>query len=356
VEVPSGTYLQAVKGEKRSNDGRFARYRSDQELIAVVRQVIEKVGAPDPLTVTQAVFDETRSKAGHAESPRAFRMARQLGVSWSEVLELAFVKSNPDTVLSSKTAVQGRDWLTRAEVEYYLGRVARHLGTEELSRSDYETGREELVRAAARKGLVEGDNLIPTEATILHRARTWTEAIEWAGLREPPRKTKKLYPAENALDDFVGDFGALPSRRAFSEYQRHRGLSTGGIPKGSDYVGWRDRQMKNGPASRHGAVEVSIFKPGKLDPTKITPAPDGYEPHGFEEGTYERAVRDLSTALDLTYGNLTQRRYQKLATQNGLCSVATIQRVGKQNGEKTWADIRDEVIASRAKAKANTKP
>jgi hypothetical protein len=318
--------------------------------------VIEKVGAPDPLEVTQAVFDGTRSKAGHSECPRAFRIAHQLGVSWSEVLEIAFARSNPDTVLSSKTAAQGRDWLTRAEVEVYLERVARHLGTEELSRSDYEIGREELVQAAARKGLLEGDNLIPTEAMILHRAGTWTEAIEWAGLREPPRKTKKTYPAEQALDDFIGDFGALPSRKALSEYQRQRNLSTGGIPKGSDYVGWRNRQVKCGLASRHDARKVSTVKRGKLDPTKITSAPVGYEPHGIEPGSYERAVRDLNTALDLTHGNLTQRRYQKLATQHGLSSVATIQRVGKQNGGQTWADIRDEAIASRAISKAHSTP
>ena len=335
---------------ERRTDGRFAPGRSDQELLAIVRQVARAIEADEPLGISQSTYDKARSEAGLSQSPKAFRIARRLKLSWPEVLKVALESKNPGQELSAKSKLRVRDDLTKAEVVHYLKLVAKHLGVDELSRGDYDEGRIELVRADARKHSAGQGVLIPTGQMIVSTAKTWENALAWAGLHLSKKSSRTMYPAEKAIDDFIEDFGFLPSLRQLNRYQTIRGLATSGIPTGSHFVAWRNEQMASGLASRHGDLpEPRGGRRTDLDPAKISPAPAGYSKRGGEPATIERARRDIGIALDLTGGNLTQRDYVHLVPRHGLLSLNGVQAAGKRAGGLTWGQIRDQVIEERSK-------
>ncbi len=341
-----------MKGKAKDTNGRYVRSYSDGDLLAIVRQVAAIADPDNPRDVSQRTYNRARDKAGMAGTLRAWRIAERLSTSWPEVLRLAFDHSAPERAIGVRQRRQVRMELTRAEIITYLDLVARHLGTETLSLGSYDQGRRELIEADRRRYVHggQGARLIPSGQMIVSKAGSWREALDWAGLRAPNGTSgPQPYPAERALDDFISDFGYQPSATLLLTYQRQRGLATGGMPSGSDYRAWREEQMKSGIASRHGEVPIkSAGKSRKLDPAKISPAPDGFAPVGQKQVTMERAKRDIAKALEIVGSeNLTQRRYGHLAVQHGLASVAAIQRVGKQAGGITWGQIRDQVIAER---------
>ena len=288
-----------------------------------------------------------------AGTPRAWRIAERFAVSWPETLKLAFGHAAPERAIGVRQRKQVRSELTRAEIINYLRLVAGHLDTETLGQGAYEEGRLELIEADLRRYVHGGQiaPLIPSGQMIEAKAGSWQEALTWAGLRAPGAPDRlPAYPVERALDDFITDFGYQPSATLLLNYQRQRGLATGGMPSGSEFRSWRTEQMKSGLASRHGRVPIkSAGKSRQLDPSKISPAPKGFAPVGQEAVTMERAKRDIAKALDIAgVQNLTQRKYGHLAARHGLASVSSIQRAGSQAGGLTWGKIRDHVLAERA--------
>lgn len=331
---------------------RFDVKHSDQELLAVVRTVTRHVSPDDPETVTQAAYDSARTPAGYADTPRAYRIAKRLSSTWEQVLHLAHAAGNPDHIVGARARTRVRNVLTKAEITHYLQKAAAAIGTKELGTRDYENHRDKVVAADNRRyrhrqGL---EDLMPTAQMIVAFAGSWENALAWAGLQAKVGAKDPFYPAENALDDFIADYGFAPTQKMLLAYQRKRGLVTSQMPKG--YRAWRDNELTRGIASRHGKVAVITHvaqAPDGWDRTTPSPAPDGYLKLKLDRYTLDDCERDIETALDLAKGRrLTQDLYQRLAKTHGLAAMSTVQAVGNHRG-LTWAQIRDRVIARRAR-------
>lgn len=257
---------------------RFAPRFSDQELLAIVRDVAEH-GRPDnPGQITQSAYDEARAGAGRADTPRAWRIAQRLSSSWPEVLRLALDADNPEQVIGARTYKRLRLVLTEAEIRHSLRRVADSLGTEALSTHDYNAERERIIEQDEDRWLRGGQQeaLLPTAQTIISRAGIWEEALGWADLRPRRRERPPVYPTERALDDFIADYGWAPRRKELLAYQARRGMATTDLD--GDWLEWVREQLRSGPAARHGQVRIihgTDRPPIGWDTAPITPAPDG---------------------------------------------------------------------------------
>lgn len=330
------------------------RRYSDQDLLEIVRQVSRHGEPANPVEISQRAYDAARSGAGLLRTPRAYRIAKRLKVPWPRLVRLAHGQGDPAKTVGIRRSPSFRDKLDRREIVHFLLLVSRHLGTNAFTVGEYDEARRTLLEADARRS-IHGGNLtrvMPSGQMIVGAAGSWVKSLDWAGLKAPGKRGLPGYPAANALDDFIADFGYLPSSKALTYYVQARGVETVGYPRGSDYLAWRAEQMKSGPASRHGEVSPRTER-GRLhlDPEKISPAPEGYASRRTKGVGLEQAKADLARALDLADGrNLTQREYQHLATANGLLSVATIQAIGERNGGLTWGELRDLTLGERAQA------
>lgn len=331
---------------------RFDVKHSDQELLAVVRAVTRHISPDDPETVSQAAYDSGRAAAGYAGTPRAYRIAKRLSSTWEQVLHLAHIAGNPDHIVGARARTRVRNVLTKAEITHYLQTAAAAVGTTELGTRDYENHRDTVVEADNRRyrhrqGLEE---LMPTAQMIVSFAGTWENALAWAGLQAKVGAKDPFYPAENALDDFIADHGFAPTLKMLLAYQRKRGLVTTRIPNG--YRAWRDNELAHGLASRHAKVTAITHvaqAPDGWDRVTASPAPDGYLKLKPDRYTLDDCERDIETALDLVKGRrLTQDLYQRLAKTHDLAAMSSIQKIGKPHG-LTWGQIRDRVIARRAR-------
>jgi hypothetical protein len=270
---------------------------------------------------------------------------------WPQVVALAFGAANKEKTIGGRRKKQARDQLNKETVIHYLLLVARHLKTERLTVGDYDQGREELIAADQRRAAHGGElaQLIPSGQWIVAKAGSWRRALDWAGLK--PAKERKIpeYPAGRVLDDFIVDFGYLPSWRALDRYRQARGIAVTGFPSCGTYIAWRDREMSKGRAKRHGDVPLRGHGgPIVLDPEKISPAPAGYARHRDKDYGLDRAKEDIAKALDLQQGrSLSQRDYQYLASKHGLLALSTIQRISKREAGVSWARLRDQVVAER---------
>jgi hypothetical protein len=333
--------------------GRFSRTFSDQELLAIVRDVAFFGRPADPVSISQRDYDQARSGPGLANTPRAYRIAERLKTPWSRVVEIALAGDNRELAIGTRRTKRLRDDLGRDEVVHYLKRVAKHLGVEEMSIGQYEEGRAELIAVDSRRYRhgAQQVRLIPSGQMIVSKAGSWAKALSWAGLKTRQEPTIKRYTAEQALDDFISDFGFLPGRKVLAEYQDARDLMTVGLPSGEDFPAWRHQQMVSGLASRHGQVgPYSGPRPLTLDPAKISLAPAGFAQKIERNLTMARVKADMARALDLAGGRtLTFREYQHLSATHGLVAARTVQAVGKRNGGQTWGQIRDQVIAERTR-------
>ena len=334
--------------------GRFAPEHSPQDLLATVRRVASHGQPDDPAAISQAAYDRARKTVSGAPGPRAYRIVERLNTPWPQILSLAFGDTRPERTLGVRRKLQVRDELDRETIVHYLQRVAAHLGTEQLSVGDYDRGRQELIAADQRRTTHRSaeERLIPSGQMIVGKAGSWRQALSWADLQPATERKIPEYPAGRVLDDFIVDFGYLPSWRALDRYRQARGVAVTGFPSCGEFIAWRDKEMSSGRARRHGAVPLRGHGGAiELDPAKISPPPAGYAQRRGQDRTLERVKEDIGRALDLVAGeSLTQRAYQHLATSHGLLALSTIQRIGRRNGGLTWAQIRDQVVAERAGA------
>lgn len=326
---------------------RFSVKYTDQELIQIVGAIAKSVSPEDPLSVTQKQFDEAREKNGFSGAPSAYRITVRLKRGWKEVLELSLGYLSKEQSLSLRGRVVLRETLTRAEVENYLQAAARDLNTRQLSVAQYDQYRERLIdederRFVHREGLAE---TIPSSLTIIQAVGTWEKALIWADLERPPKSARRFYPADQALDDFIADYGFAPLYNMLLEYQAKRGVVT--EPFLGNYRAWRDEQLKNGLASRHGNVPTfthSAQLPDDWESTPITPAPEGYE-KVRRDIDLDQCRADLIKAIRLAEGKaLTQDLYQQISKEHQLLSMSAMQRVAKTEANLTWGQLRDQAI------------
>ncbi len=338
---------------------RFARRFSDQELLAIVADVARSASPQDPSTTTQAAYDQARDAAGHKDTPRAYRIAERLGCSWQEVLRLSLSSADSDKILGRR---QGKRQykqapLTKAIIASSLQRVAKQRRRRKLKQNDYDQVREEILRQDNDRWRHGGQQqeLMPSSAAIVQTTGSWNKAVEIAGLEPAEREPTPTYPLEDAFDDFIEDFGVAPNRPGLNAYQHRRGLATSS-GRERNYTDWAAEQLRTGKASRHQGVAPPTQRtrsPRDLQTRPIKPAPDGYlvfRPRK-NQATVDDCKRSIAEALGLADGErLTQDLYQRLSKEHGLYALATIQVIAKrQDPPLTWGQLRDQVIAERAR-------
>jgi hypothetical protein len=345
--------------DQQARMSRFNVKYSDQELLQMVTAIANAVNPNDPLSTTQKQFDDNRESAGFPGAPRAFRIAARLKRSWAEVLRLSQANPRSQSHALGARRVSYREKLTKAEVEHYLQAATRYLGTKTVRVSEYDEYRQGLIdednrRYLHRDGL---DETMPTSLTIIQVAGSWEEALKWAGLENPTIPRKKLYPADQALDDFIADYGFAPMLKMLVDYQAKRRLVTEGYT--GDFRAWRDEQLRTGIASRHGKVQAFTHiaqAPKGWEETPITPAPDGYHQRRRGEVDLEACKEALMEAIQLAEGKrLTQDLYQRLSKNHQLVSLVTIQRVAKREADLTWGQLRDQVVGESARQQRRQK-
>lgn len=336
---------------------RFTRRFSDQELLAIVRRVSSSASPEKPEAITQRAYDAARVTAGEEGTPRADRIAAQLESSWSEVLRLALRVDNPEQILGARSAPRTRGKLTEAEVIHYLKRVSESLGVESLSEHDYAAERQRIINRDSARWLHGGAQaeLVPTAATIIAVVGSWDRATRLAGLQ--PAKSGKLptYPLESALDDFIADYGWVPRHQHLLAYQARRNLSTPNPPQRWEV--WIRRQLRSGPASQRKPrrrLKRGEKPPAGWEEQEITPAPKGYltlRRSSRDPITVSECEQSLERALELAEGErLTQRLYIRLAKENGLASLSSIQdALAREGSDLTWGKLRDRVISERSR-------
>lgn len=198
---------------------KFQASHSPLELLDIVREVAAVADSSNPDAVSQRDWDAARSKVGHASAPRAHSIAQRLGVPWTVVLRIA--AGPPDDAwraLRVEQSDRGRKGLTLEEAFNALRQVSVKLGKQDLTRSEYGKGREEIIAASGRssRGKAAARALPdPSQAAELFAKHglTWPQAVESAGLTAAPLGSRKRGTLPDLIAAFVRDKQAVPQRR-----------------------------------------------------------------------------------------------------------------------------------------------
>lgn len=338
---------------KRERMGRFAAKYSTSELLVVVRAVARRANPTHPEKATQKAFDAARSRAGYPDCPKAQHIAQRFNRSWGQSLELAFDPVGAIQSIDKKDETVERELLTRGEITNALKLVAEELEQDHLSRAKYDQERNRILGESER-GWAHGggaSQILPSSAAITQKMKTWEQALDLAGLTASPPERTEVYPNENALDDFIADYGWAPTRKMLVAYQHRRGLSVRDFD--GDWTPWVRQQLRSGLASRHGQVEIVQTKnkaPQGWENQTISPAPSGYARPRPRQVPIEDIEADVRHALDLAGDqNLTQDLYRTLVRHHGLIAFSTVQRAAKRERNQTWGEFVAVLVAERAK-------
>jgi hypothetical protein len=196
---------------------KFTPAHNDLELLAIVRQVADRAAPDDPLGVSGPVWDKHRDVAGRGDTPRASSVARRFGLSWSDVLRVAYAdRSDALRQLNTLRADKGRKNIKLTGVVLALRQAAVRLDQQELDRSDYTRARKQILAPSARTRHAHiAEKAIPSltqvEEVLRQNDMSWEDVVRRAGLRVPTtsKGTHGLLIRE-AVAAFVEDTGKLP--------------------------------------------------------------------------------------------------------------------------------------------------
>lgn len=335
----------------------FAPRHSDLELLLIVRDVARVVCPEQPERTRQAAYDEARSGAGHSGTPRAYRVAKQLQCSWSQVLKLAFSEERPERTIAVRASHHGSMRmgfvLTKAEADRALNLISTRLGTKSLSIQQYDEERELIAKQNENAWLHKsggfGATWIPSSQELTAQAGTWNKALTQAGLEVAPQPRGRAYPSTRAIRDFIEDYGFVPPLYVLLDYQAKRNLSTQRI---YPYLAWLTEIEKEWRAESRWFPSLLPVRhmPSSWKTYPITTPEDGYSQRLIYNLTLEDCERDMIRALDLAGSRtLTQRLYRRLATPNHLMGAATMARVLERTNGLSWSAYRSQLMLQRAK-------
>lgn len=212
--------------------GRFDSSLTDEELLAVVREVLEHASPAAPHKVSTRKFDAARVAAGHAGCPSARAIWMRLNKEARKPLDWAAIKTlalNPTRSLTQTRAAAERaegTHLTEQHVYFALRYVGRHLEVEAPTRDQYASGRERLLATAKRRGDESLEPLLPTVGQIERLFnRDWDAALKRAKLtRErpkavPPPRPKGM-PVAEVTAHFVKLNGWWPTKDMLAQFAR----------------------------------------------------------------------------------------------------------------------------------------
>jgi hypothetical protein len=206
-------------------------------LLRGVREVASHADAEDPIQVSQRRFDAARSiSLLYGRLPKARDIARQLRMSWRDVLLLARAPERTHAHRLGRAQSQREaDWLTSDRVAYILKLVAGRLQASTLTPQECRVERERLL-ALGRSRWLHGRRMhLPTDEQIrIAMDGDWDAALT---LAEPaPRlglgdQGRGKYPAstEDVLDRAYEVFGTeLTSKEIWCWWPRTASHTAGG--------------------------------------------------------------------------------------------------------------------------------
>jgi hypothetical protein len=198
-------------------------------LLREVREVAALANPTEPQVVSQRAFDRARaSGTAHAHLPAARQIARELKLTWPEVLAVAHAPiSDQSNLLALKTRDQSWEHLllTDERIRYALRLVAQRLGVDALTMIAYDAERALLLAADAR-GWLHGRRLrLPTANAIMRAAKGWGVGLRIAGLREQSRAPRTIHQVVLSRVEAVERFHEYhdqqpPSAKALTDFAR----------------------------------------------------------------------------------------------------------------------------------------
>lgn len=333
-----------------------SRYRSNAELLALVRSVAEHAHSDKPTAVSKRRFDIARRSADLAHCPSASNLCRRLGMDWPEVLELAARERTFHTTGSRIRAASEReggsnDHATRIAA---IQLIATRLKVRSLRPDGYETERQMMLagaRGAHRRNL---ELRLPTVGQFA--GENWDEMLQAAGL--DPRVRAQITPSASSLTDITEWFliaqGYLPGVRSLHRFGREYGIAIphvrhGDLARARD--GLRERRAQAGlwtpprlpTAGRRGLPwSAPDQQPDPVIPPSATPRLTEYR-----TWTNERVMTGLILAVQRLgpEERLNQPMLRKLAkTHADIPSASVVSVIAAQHGT-TFAALRDEAVA-----------
>jgi hypothetical protein len=168
----------------------FAPRYDPLSLFAVLRAVCAVAAAPTGkpiVALTQDDYDDARGAAGFADSKRAHRIVRQLGIPWSKLLTMVADEGGAFTQTLNASAWRVRTKLTDELIATALRVIALRLGAATLRPRQYDDERNQMAREDAARWLHGRllDDEFPTSSQIDSQLG-WDKALRIAGLAPRP--------------------------------------------------------------------------------------------------------------------------------------------------------------------------
>jgi len=215
-----------VRAEERSAYGRFQPRHDLRSLIEVVAAVARAAAPEAPEWVSQRAYDAARTKAGHADAPRAEQTAKRFKLPWAELLAFAFgSRGKLDLMVGRRYGEREQPWLNSDDVRVALLTVARRLGKDTLAPVDYRRERTRMLEKARLSWRHRVEPVLPTEGQIERAAGSWNEALELAGLAARRHASHAGVLIVEALELALEAHGALPSKRQLATFARANDIS-----------------------------------------------------------------------------------------------------------------------------------
>jgi hypothetical protein len=205
--------------------------------------------------VTQRAFDAAKADTDQVHLPAARQIARELGMSWPELLAVA---NEPTGRQNHLLGLAGRDALpkdavTDERVAFALRLVAGRLHAATLTTGTYEAERLALL-AEDRRDWLHGRRLrLPSAAAIRLAAGGWDAALTLAELvtdERPPQAIKQTILSRlDVMDRFHEHYEEQPTQKALLAFARGNGIPMSDENKRpwSETVKlWRQRRRERG--------------------------------------------------------------------------------------------------------------
>lgn len=216
----------------------FTARHSPLELLEIVRAVSQHTAPDAPTRLSGRQWDLGRVGAGHAQAPRAFSIAKRLGVAWSDVLRVAHTDAeNMWRLLANLQADKGRKGITLAGVFVALRQAAHRLDQPSVNRTDYARARDQILKSTRRtRHAGTAARAIPSltqvEELLRQHGLDWSQAVKQAGLAQPPRPSHSGLTPDEAVRTFIADVGKPPhSHRQLRRWSSARQISIKEGPK-----------------------------------------------------------------------------------------------------------------------------
>jgi hypothetical protein len=188
-----------------------------------VREVSLLADAAEPTKAAQRAFDAAREdSARFSDLPPARSIARQLQMPWLDVLSIAHEPPSKHAHRLGRALTRPEQkWLTDEHIAYVLRLVARSLGTDSVSPSEYRREREAML-AGDRSRYLHGRRLrLPTDDQIrIAVGGDWNRALALAGLSARAPHSGGGVLTLDLLERCYAAHGAQPSAEELRRFAR----------------------------------------------------------------------------------------------------------------------------------------